>query len=318
MTTQTKPVLTVGDTTGNYCIEEEIGKGGQSQIFRARNKDTGEFAALKILVEGRCNESPDQLRKRFTREAKVLAQFDTNPRIVTIIQDKLCADPPHIVLELLHGRTLADMLDKIGTIPLIKAVEIAIEILAALCGPHRHNIVHSDLKPANIFLQQIGRVPILRKPCVKVLDFGTTDFEDGRYPPGEGRITAEGRVMGTAAYMSPEQAYGCPGLRPVDRRSDIYVVGVLLYEMITGAPPYDKESPRKTLVCHVNEPVPRFVPSSPHSGTLIERIIRKAMSKRRTKRYTQASHMMFALYSLKHSLDAERRREKQRRASLRT
>lgn len=297
----------VGDSVDGYTLEEKIGAGGYGIIFRGKDESSGEYAAVKILHEGK-SESPSRARLRLRREAETLRQLNGHPRILRFIKELQRPEHPYIVTELLRGETLEDILQREKTLPLHTAITLVIEILRGVHSIHKLGRVHKDLKPDNIFL--LGPpddTPILENPRVKIIDFGTVDFEDGKYPDGEKRITMSGMVVGTPLYMSPEQARALS----VDRTTDLYAVGLVLFELITGKPPYHEGDAMDIMISHVDDPVPRFPEESQFRDTTIDRIIQRALQKEPKKRYQQAHHMMLALYSLKHSLEAKKRKASQ-------
>ena len=233
------PGLTAGAVIGPYRVMALIGEGGMGQVYRAHDTKLQRDVALKILPD-RLVGDPDRLA-RFTREAQVLASLN-HPNIGAIhgFED---SGPVHaLVLELVEGPTLADRITR-GPIPVHEALAIARQIAEALEAAHEHGIVHRDLKPANIKVRDDGTVKVLDFGLAKAIEPGT-----GTRDPGSGRalytqsptvlspaVTMTGIILGTAAYMSPEQAKG----KPADKRSDIWAFGCVLYEMLTGRRAFD-------------------------------------------------------------------------------
>src|SRR6266849_6073989 len=220
--------LQPGDLLGNYEILAAIGKGGMAEVFRAHDKSLSRDVAIKVLPAALAQD-PDRLA-RFEREAKVLAALN-HPNIAIIHGlENTAANARAIVMELVEGPTLADRLEK-GALPLDETLAIARQIADALEAAHEKGVVHRDLKPANVKVREDG--------TVKVLDFGlATAVLAGVREAGHGAdsptltlgATQAGMILGTAAYMAPEQAEG----RPVDRRADIWSFGAVLWEMLTG------------------------------------------------------------------------------------
>ena len=229
--------LEVGARLGHYDVTALIGEGGMGQVYRATDTQLGRDVALKILPDAFAAD-PDRLA-RFQREAHVLASLN-HPGIAAIYGIEKSDDTQALVLELVEGPTLADRIAK-GPIPLDEALPIAKQIAEALEAAHEAGVIHRDLKPANIKVREDG--------TVKVLDFGLAKgFQPGGSDPSHSTLTmsatASGVIMGTAAYMSPEQAQG----KPVDQRTDVWAFGAVLYEMLTGQRAFGGADVSSTLV----------------------------------------------------------------------
>ncbi len=233
--------LTPGTRLGPYEVTAQLGRGGMGEVYRARDTRLGRDVALKILPNAFATD-PDRLA-RFKREAQVLASLNhTNIGGIHGLED---ADGLQaLVLELVDGPTLADRIAQ-GAIAVVETLAIARQIAEALEAAHERGIIHRDLKPANIKLRPDG--------TVKVLDFGLAKLIEGRDDARSGQpdqaavtqsptlslmATQAGMILGTAAYMSPEQAEG----KPADHRSDIFSFGSVLYELLTGRPAFQGES----------------------------------------------------------------------------
>ena len=219
--------LLPGARVGSYEIVAPVGAGGMGEVYRARDNRLGRDAALKLLPDDLAND-PER-RARFEREARTLAGLN-HPSIVTIFGVEEVGGENVIAMEWIDGPTLADIIPK-GGLSLERLLRIATQVTDAVAAAHRHGIVHRDLKPANMMLTARDRV--------KVLDFGLAKERlagDGQAETllATRAITTEGRIVGTVAYMSPEQAEG----RNVDERSDIFSLGVVLYEMAVGERPF--------------------------------------------------------------------------------
>ena len=233
--------LSPGTRLGPYSVTAKIGEGGMGEVWQARDTTLDRDVALKVLPEAFTSD-PDRLA-RFEREAKVLASLN-HPNIGSIYgleeQDGVRA----LVLELVEGPTLADRISK-GPIPLDEALPIAKQIAEALEAAHEQGVIHRDLKPANVKVKDDGMVKVLDFGLAKALQPEVGDASASMSPTISltAAATQIGMVIGTAAYMSPEQARG----KPVDKRADIWAFGVVLYEMLSGARPFQGEDVSLTL-----------------------------------------------------------------------
>jgi beta-lactam-binding protein with PASTA domain/predicted Ser/Thr protein kinase len=257
--------------SNRYEIRDLIARGGMARVFRARDRLLGRTVALKVLNPEFASDP--NFVERFRREAQAAASL-THPNIVAVYDCDRDGDTHYIAMEFVDGRTLRDLLKSGGRLHYRRAAEIAADIALALEAAHRKGVVHRDVKPGNIMLTRTGEV--------KVTDFGIARA----IGTGEA-LTQAGAVLGTASYLSPEQADG----RAVDPRSDVYSLGVVLYEMLTGKPPFEADSPLALALKHVNEaPTPpseicEDIPASMEAITL------KALSKRPDMRYQSALEM---------------------------
>jgi serine/threonine protein kinase len=220
------PAQMIGHTVAHYKILEKIGSGGMGDVYLAEDTTLDRKVALKILPPELIGDT--ERRARFTREAKALAALN-HPNIVTVHSVEAAGGVHFITMELVKGQTLATLLPRKG-FGLDKFFEIAIPLADAVAAAHQQGITHRDLKPANVMVGENGRV--------KVLDFGLAKatlellHRGGELPTG--LATQEGHVVGTPAYMSPEQAEG----KAIDARSDIFSLGIVFYEMLTGERPF--------------------------------------------------------------------------------
>jgi eukaryotic-like serine/threonine-protein kinase len=243
---------------GRYELEELVGSGGMSTVYRAHDSMLERKVALKILHQ-RFGDDEEYV-ERFRREARAVAQL-AHPNIVTVIDRAEDAGRQFIVFEYVEGDDLKQMIDKAGPLPIDQVVELGREIAAALAFAHERGIVHRDVKPQNVLLSE-GRA--------KVTDFGiarSLDVEHG--------VTQTGTVLGTSNYIAPEQASG----QPIDDRSDVYSFGVVLYELLTGEVPFPGESFVAVAMKHIHEPAPsvleRRVDTPPRLASLVDSMLEK-------------------------------------------
>ena len=230
--------LNVGSRLGHYDVTALIGEGGMGQVYQATDTKLNRQVALKILPEAFASD-PDRLA-RFQREAQVLASLN-HPGIAAIYGLEESDDTRALVLELVEGPTLADRIAQ-GPIPIDEALPIAKQIAEALEAAHEAGVIHRDLKPANIKVKEDGTVKVLDFGLAKAFD-PSPEGDPSQSPTVTAVATATGVILGTAAYMSPEQARG----RPVDKRSDIWAFGAVLYEMVTGKRPFEGRDVSETL-----------------------------------------------------------------------
>ena len=216
----------IGQTIAHYEITEKIGEGGMGEVYRATDTKLNRQVALKVLPEAFAS---DTLRMaRFSREAQVLASLN-HPNIASIYGLEESEGKQAIVLELVEGETLAERIQK-GAIPLEESLKIALQICEALETAHENGVIHRDLKPANIKVTPDGKIKVLDFGLAKAFAVDGADVNQSHSPTLSMAATHEGVILGTAAYMSPEQARGVP----VDKRADIWAFGCVLYEMLTG------------------------------------------------------------------------------------
>jgi serine/threonine protein kinase len=266
-----KPASMLGRTLGAYTLTEHIGAGGMGEVYRARDGKLGRDVAIKVLPLHFASD-PDR-RSRFAREARVLATLN-HPNIGAIYGLEEAEGVTALVLELVGGETLAHRLER-GPLPLFHAIAVAVQIADALDAAHEKGIVHRDLKPANIVLQGATDFPSsdLR---TKVLDFGIAKLVTGGVE-GETTLTGdtlEGHIVGTPAYMSPEQARG----QAVDARTDVWAFGCVLYEMIVGRSAFRGATASDTISKVLErDPDWQALPSSTSSS--IQRLLRRCLEK---------------------------------------
>jgi eukaryotic-like serine/threonine-protein kinase len=249
---------------GRYRLDEVIGRGGMSTVYRGTDQALDRVVAVKVALDPLVEQSPIYLA-RFTREAHAAAAIG-HPGVVTVYDAGADGPTRFIVMELVPGRSLADVLRDERPLDPDRAASIAAQVVDALSAAHAAGIIHRDIKPGNIMVTPDG--------SVKVLDFGIARALDSA------TLTQTATVLGTSAYMSPEQALG----QPVDARSDIYSLGCVLYEMLTGEPPFTADVSAAVLHQHVRvEPTPareRNPAIPPALGDLVMQMLAKSPSDR--------------------------------------
>jgi serine/threonine protein kinase len=281
--------LSTGDRIGPYEIVSLLGAGAMGEVYRARDTNLGRMAAIKVLPDAFLQD-PER-RARFQREAKLLAAL-THPNIAAVYGWEERGGSSALVMELVEGRGLDDLIPRNG-MPLDKALDFAIQIARGLEAAHRNGIVHRDLKPSNVMVTAGG--------AVKILDFGLAKHAAATSPGGppddaatatiEG--TAEGAIVGTVAYMSPEQARG----RPLDARSDLFSFGTMLFEMVTGQRPFrgDDQVSALTAILHDEPKAVSALVAAPHE---LDRLIGRCLRKSADRRFQTASDLRVALEEL--------------------
>jgi hypothetical protein len=283
------PVATdyTGETLDSrYHLTQLLGKGGMASVYLARHIVIGRPVAVKIL-DARCVTERDGIKRLF-REAQAAAAIG-HPNIVEVLDVGVtAARDPYLVMEYLEGEDLASLLQRKGRLSLAAACSIMEPVTLALGAAHAKNIVHRDLKPANILLARRADAP----PAVKLIDFGISKFIG---LPDQDKITLTGALLGTPAYMSPEQARG---VQDVDARADIYAVGVMLYQMLAGKLPF-KGSNYNELIFKIVNDEPQLPESTLQSLPEEARaLVQQAMSKDPKDRQQSAAQLLDALKSL--------------------
>ena len=265
---------------GRYRLDAQIGRGGMSTVYRAFDTVLERPVAIKLMHREIASDS-DQL-ERFRREARSVARLN-HPHIVTVIDageepSEDGSEPgvgaPYIVLEYVQGETLKELIRREGPLPITEAIAYAIELARALGAAHESMIVHRDVKPQNVLIGEEGGAKI-------------TDFGIARTLTEEG-LTIAGRVLGTTDYVSPEQALG----QPVAGQSDLYSLGVVLYEMLTGQVPFTGDSPVAVAMRHVREQVPDVQQLRPEVSAATASVVDRAVAKDLDYRYHDAAAMV--------------------------
>ena len=286
--------LTPGTRLDGYEILGPLGAGGMGEVYRARDATLKRDVAIKVLPEYWSRE-PERLR-RFEQEAQATAALN-HPNIVSIFHVGQYEGSPYIVTELLQGETLRDRLRK-GPMRLREVLDYGVELARGLAAAHDAGIVHRDLKPENIWVTKDGRI--------KILDFGLAKLDPTKAagaddPTVTGQPqTNPGRVLGTVGYMSPEQVRG----DIADARSDIFAVGAVLYEMLTGKPAFRKATSAETMTAVLNEDPPAVSQLAPSVPPGLQRVVNRCLAKNPAQRIQHAADLEFALEALSDSSSA--------------
>src|SRR3954454_2386295 len=269
MSLVTSPVGTL--LSGRYRLDAQVGTGGMSTVYKAFDTVLERPVAIKLMHREIASDS-DQL-ERFRREARAVAQLN-HPHIVTVIDAGEDAGTPFIVFEYVEGETLKERIRRCGRLAIPEAIAYAIEIARALGAAHERGIVHRDIKPQNVLIDPEG--------SAKVTDFGIA-----RSLTEEG-LTADGRVLGTTDYVSPEQALG----HPVTGQSDIYSLGIALYEMLAGDVPFKGDNQVAVAMRHVREELPDVQLLRPEASAALAAVVDRATAKDLQRRYLDASSLV--------------------------
>ena len=270
---------------GRYEVLERLGSGGAGVVYRGRQIQLGRLVAIKVLHEEMA--ASQEWRRRFEREAQALSVL-AHPNVVPVTDSGIDGGVPFLVMELLQGKTLADLIRE-GPLPLGRALNIIRQTLRGLAFAHSKGIVHRDLKPTNVFLQALPD----HDDHVRLLDFGMVKFLEGPSSRTLTDVTRPGAVVGTPAYLAPDQVKG----GPADARTDVYAAGVLLFELLAGRRPFVADSAEGYIGAHLTQPVPslakvrRRVPRA----AMFQVVIARAMTKNPTGRYVDAAAMLGAL-----------------------
>ena len=276
-----------GKTLGKYRLIERLGRGGMAEVYKAYQPRLDRYVAVK-LMHGYLAED-EGFVERFQREAKAIAALH-HPHIVQVHDFDIQDDVYYMVQEYVEGGTLKSKLKEANEqgkpIPLEETIRIMTAICQAVDYAHKQGRIHRDIKPDNIMFDQHDR-PVLT-------DFGIASIVGGT------RLTATGAMVGTPTYMSPEQGKGFPG----DERSDVYSLGVVLYEMVTGRVPFDADTPFAVVLKHVNDPLPMPRTLNPDIPPSIERVILKALAKEPEDRYQTAAELGQSLQEIAQDITA--------------
>ena len=270
----------IGQKVGKYQVAEALGRGGMAEVYKAYQESLDRYVAIKVMHSFLADE--EGFLARFQREARAMASLN-HRNIVGVYDFDVQEGMYYIVMEFVSGGTLKDRLSDLvksgDQMPLEESVRIAMEVGDALAYAHGRGMVHRDVKPGNIMLDE-QRHAVLT-------DFGIAKILSGP------TVTATGAMIGTPAYMSPEQGLGQPG----DERSDLYALGVLFYQMVTGRLPYDADTPLAVILKHVNDPIPQPAELNTDIPPEIHAVIIKAMAKNPAERYQTAVALITDLQS---------------------
>src|SRR4029079_13910378 len=249
--------------SGRYKLEAKLGSGGMSTVYLARDTTLDRQVAVKVMHR-EMSEQADQL-ERFRQEARAVAKL-SHPNVVAVIDAGEDGGHPSIVFEYVQGETLKQRINRVGALDAQEALAYAIEIARGLTVAHARKMVHRDIKPQNVLIDAEGRAKL-------------TDFGISRQLEQDG-MTATGRVLGTTDYVAPEQAMG----HPVDQRSDIYSLGVVLYEMLVGQVPFQADSQVGVAMKHVNEELPDVQQRRPELSAAAAMVVERATAKEPPRR----------------------------------
>lgn len=283
--------LVSGTTLGLFEIRSPLGAGGMGEVYRAYDARLDREVAIKVLPQSLTSD-PDRLR-RFEQEARATAALN-HPNILAVHQMATQDGVSYLVEELLDGETLRERLLR-GPIPLRKAIDYGVQIANGLASAHDKGIIHRDLKPENLFLTKDSRV--------KILDFGLAKLTQIEAAAGDGATvtlhqrTDPGQVLGTVGYMSPEQVRG----QAADRRSDIFALGAVLHEMLTGKRVFHRPTTADTMSAILNEEPPSISQAAPDTSLALQRVVHRCLEKNPEQRFQSASDLAFALQALSDS-----------------
>jgi serine/threonine-protein kinase len=267
--TSSKMIGTV--LSGRYRLEAKLGSGGMSTVYLARDTTLDRSVAVKVMHR-EMSEQADQL-ERFRQEARAVAKL-SHPNVVAVIDAGEDGGFPYIVFEYVEGETLKQRIARVGALDPQEALAYAIEIARGLTVAHARKMVHRDIKPQNVLIDAEGRAKL-------------TDFGISRQLEQDG-MTATGRVLGTTDYVAPEQAMG----HPVDQRSDVYSLGVVLYEMLIGQVPFHADSQVGVAMKHVNEELPDVQQRRPEISAATALVVERSTAKDPAKRYEEVGEMI--------------------------
>lgn len=257
--------------SGRYRLEAKLGSGGMSTVYLARDETLDRPVAVKVMHR-EMSEQEDQLQ-RFRQEARAVAKL-SHPNVVAVIDAGEDGGYPYIVFEYVKGETLKQRIARVGALDAQDAIAYAIEVARGLSVAHARSMVHRDIKPQNVLIDEEGRAKL-------------TDFGISRQLEQDG-VTATGRVLGTTDYVAPEQAMG----RGVDPRSDIYSLGVVLYEMLVGQVPFHADSQVGVAMKHVNEELPDVQRRRPEVSAAVALVVERATAKNPAERYQTIAEMI--------------------------
>ena len=273
----------IGEQLGSFRIEAVLGTGAMGVVYRAMNDVTGRLAAVKVISSGVAQKG--KLHERFKREAEILQQF-RHPNIVRFLALGRFKGTSYFAMEYVPGENMEQLLQRRGALPWREVVDLGIQLCDALHYAHEHGVVHRDLKPSNLMISTQGQL--------KLTDFGIAKDLDAA------ALTATGRTLGTAAYMAPEQIRGTPA---ISHKTDVYAMGVVFYQMLTGRPPFEGGSAVIQMQAHLSQPPPRPSATVPELPKALDDLIVKMMAKPPTDRPWDAAAVGVALTELRDKAD---------------
>jgi len=272
-------IYLIGKTLGRFRITDKLGAGGMGEVYKARDTRLDRTVAIKVLPAAVAKDA--DLRSRFEREARSISSLN-HPNICTLYEFDSSEGNDFLVLEYIEGETLASKLDK-GALKLEDALRIAAQIADALDAAHRHGIIHRDLKPGNIMLTKSG---------AKLLDFGLAKFRAEVTPSKEEflpsrtlTVTTKGTILGTLQYMAPEQLEA----KDVDARTDIFALGLVIYEMVTGKKAFEAKSQASLIAAILERDPPPMTERQPLTPPSLERVVRACLAKDPDERWQSAA-----------------------------
>src|SRR4051812_25286678 len=269
----------IGEKLGSFRIEAVLSTGAVGVVYRGNNELTGKPAAVKVISGEIAKQG--KAYERFRREAEILQQF-RHPNIVRFLALGRFQGTAYFAMEYVPGENLEQLLVRRGQLPWREVVDLGIQICEALHYAHEHGVVHRDLKPSNLMVSEQGQV--------KLTDFGIAKDLDAT------ALTAPGRTLGTAAYMAPEQIRGTP---EVSHKTDLYSLGIVLYQMLTGQPTFSGASAVVLMHCHLNQPPPRASSKVPEIPKALDELIVKLMAKAPSDRPWDAAAASLTLTELR-------------------
>ncbi|MCC7207485.1 MAG: serine/threonine protein kinase, partial [Anaerolineae bacterium] len=263
----------IGQRLGNYQVTALLGEGGMAAVYRARQVNIDRDVAIKV-IDARLARNPEFIR-RFEREARTIASLN-HAHILKLFDYGQHDDAIYLVMELLMGGSLAAQVRR-GPLPAERVAGILDQIASALDYAHQKGIIHRDLKPQNVLFDEAGQAHLTDFGIAKIVNEGTS-------------LTMSGMTMGTPMYMAPEQWQGAD----LDARSDVYALGVMLYEMLSGQAPFLADTPASLMYKHLQETPPPLQPHRPDLPAGIEAVLIKALAKNRDRRFSSAGDVAAA------------------------
>ena len=273
---------------GRYKIVDLVGKGAMGVVLKAVDQQTKRTVALK-LSQGDANDS--QLMSRFRREVKIASELQ-HPNALEVFDAGVVSSTCYYAMELVDGGSVADLLESVRTLPFERVDAIAQQLVSVVAAAHAKGVVHRDIKPSNVLLTRDG--------TAKLVDFGIAKLHESA---GGTALTRTGMMTGTALYVAPEQAKDS---KNVDGRADLYSIGVMLFEMIAGHPPFRGNTPMEVLIKHASDPPPALSASRPDVPPALERVVLRCLAKDPAERFQSAAELLEAL----RGVNAQATREK--------